>query len=345
MRPAIPGLLLGAALAAVALAVNQAVPLLSSLLVAIVLGVVVRNLRLVPAAAEPGLRVLGKPVLRLGVVLLGLRLSLPQVLELGWGVVAVIVVTVGAVLAAGLTLGYAFGLDRTTALLVTTGTAICGAAAVAAMSAVLRDRGEEDRERATATAVATVTVLGTVALVALPPLAGLLGLGARAAGAWIGTSVHEVGQVVAAAGILGVPVLDVAVVTKLGRVVLLAPLVAAVGIVEARRAARPAAVPAGGGPVPGSPADGRGGRTAVVPLFVVGFLAMVLVRSVLPLSEGLLVGAETAATALLTAAMVAVGAGVDVRALLRSGGPALGLAAALSGLAALVSLAGLAALT
>src|SRR5690606_5875165 len=126
--------------------------------------------------------------------------------------------------------------SSTMTLLVATGFAICGAAAVAAMSAVADPDGE--REEDTATAIALVTLYGTVALVALPVLVGLLGWSGRAAGLWIGAGVHEVAQVVAAGGAVCATALAGAAVTTLGRVVLLAPLVAAVGLVLRRGAVR-----------------------------------------------------------------------------------------------------------
>lgn len=93
-------------------------------------------------------------------------------------------------------------------------------------------------DEAATTAIASVTLFGTAALLVLPLLVRWLGLEATPAGVWVGASVHEVGQVVAAGGLISPEALDVAVVAKLGRVVLLAPLIAVVGALEARRAAR-----------------------------------------------------------------------------------------------------------
>ncbi|MDD9205874.1 putative sulfate exporter family transporter [Georgenia sp. 10Sc9-8] len=348
LHRAAPGLLLAVAGAAVSMLVNAVVPLVSALLVAVVLGMAVRNLGLVGGAVEPGLRVAARPVLRLGVVLLGLRLSVPQVLELGWGVVAVIAVTVTVSYVATLALGRALGLGRSARTLVATGTAICGAAAVAAMSAVLGRREDaEDVEEAAATAVATVTIVGTVSLAAVPALAVLLGLADDVAAMWVGASVHEVGQVVAGAGLVGAGALDVAVLTKLGRVVLLAPMVALVGLTENRRARRAAEARLAHlevqEVVSGRPVDHPRGRPApLVPLFVVGFLVMVLLRSVLPLPTALVDVSQLLATAMLTIAMVAMGAAVNVRVLVRSGGRALAVGALAGVVAAGVSLGGLA---
>lgn len=329
--PGVVVLVLGAALA---LTVAQLVPTVSALVVAVLVGALVRNLGLLSPAAVAGAGRLGTRCLRLGVVLLGLQLSVPAVLELGRVGLLVIAATVLATFAATLGLGRLLRVPRLLTLLVATGFAICGAAAVAAMSAVADPDG--DQEEDTATAVALVTLYGTLALIVLPPLVPVLGLDDHGAGLWIGASVHEVAQVVAAGGAVSVTALAVATVTKLGRVVLLAPLVAAYGLVvrvRERSAVRTSAVPdrAVG------PADAPDVRPPLLPLFVVGFLAAVAVRSAGLLPDGVLDLAQVVTTALLAAAMVGLGVGVDLRHLLRTGGRAGVLAAASTVVAAGVS--------
>jgi len=344
-----PGIALCAAVAVAATAVNTVLPLVSAMLVAILVGLLARNLGLVPVLAEPGLKVTARTVLRAGVVLLGLRLSVPAVLSLGWGAIGVIVATVTCVYLATLWAGRLLGVPRATTILTATGTAICGAAAVAGMSAVVRPRDDdgeqaESVEEAAATAIASVTLFGTVAILVLPLLVSALGLGAVPAGVWVGAGVHEVGQVVAAAGLVSTAALDVAVVAKLGRVVLLAPLVAVVGVLESRRAARllaqRTAAEEVGQVLRGEPVSHRAGAP-VVPLFVVGFLAAVVLRSLLEGSvPEVFSAASTLAGFLLTMAMCAMGAGVNLRRLARSGGRALLLGALAGVVSALVSLAG-----
>lgn len=368
-----PGFLLTAVVAAIATLVNNRVPLLSAMLVAILVGLVARNMGLVPAAADPGLKVVGRTVLRAGVVLLGLRLSIPAVMALGWGAIAVIAATVTCVYLATLALGRALRVPHATVVLTATGTAICGAAAVAGMSAVVRSDGEDDDvEDAAATAIASVTLFGTLMIVALPLLVEALGLAERGAGVWVGASVHEVGQVVAAGGLISAGVLDAAVLAKLGRVVLLAPLVAIVGVVEARRAERRARLAAersevgdvlAGAPVEHSVADGPGGparegagaragsagnagSAPIVPLFVIGFLLAVLLRSFLDgvLPASVFSWGTQVAGFLLTMAMCAMGAGVNLRRLAATGLRSLALGAGAGVVSAAVSLLGVLAL-
>jgi uncharacterized integral membrane protein (TIGR00698 family) len=350
-RTRAPGLALALAVALVAYLVNSVVPVVSVLLVAIVVGAVLRNAHALPAAAEPGVRYASRTVLRLGVVLLGLQLSVPQVLALGWEAIAVILATVTLTWTLTLLAGRALGVPPALRTLLATGTAICGASAVAAMSAVLEERvpgaaggEEEDLEDAAATAVAAVTIFGTLSMLTLPVLARTLGMDDHAAGVWLGAGIHEVGQVVAAGGVLGSAVLATAVVTKLGRVVLLAPLVAGVGYAGSRRVRaeveREVAVDSASVLTGARPTGVAHVRPPLVPAFVLGFLLLVAVRSLLPVPAVVLDVAATASTLLLTVAMVALGTGVNVRALVTRGGPAMLLGLVAGVLAAGVSLIG-----
>nr|WP_189053362.1 putative sulfate exporter family transporter [Longimycelium tulufanense] len=280
---------------------NLVAPAISALTVAIVLGVVVGNLPVLPAATRPGLAWATRRLLRVGVVFLGLQLAVPQVLGLGAGTLLTVLATVVLTFAGTLLLGRALGLSRGLSMLVGTGFAICGASAVAAMEGVV-ERDEED----VATAIALVTLYGSLAIVALPLLAGPVGLAGADFGRWSGASVHEVAQVVAAASPAGAMAVATAVVVKLSRVVLLAPLVAAVSMMERRRRAA-----------------AEGGRPPLVPLFVLGFLAMVLVRSTGAVPDAALDVAKTLTTLLLAGALFGLGSGVRLAALVRTGPRAL----------------------
>lgn len=321
VRRVAPGTAVAVAVAALCVGLTTAVPVLPGLLVAIALGAAARSVGAVPAVLEPGLAWTSRHLLRAGVVLLGLQLSLGDLLGLGAREVAVLLVTVAATFSATLWLGPRLGVGRALTLLVATGFSICGAAAVAGMSPVA-DADEED----VATAVALVTVYGSLAIVALPLAAGVLGLTDRTAGLWAGMSVHEVAQVVAAAGTVSAAALTVAVVAKLARVLLLAPLVAGVGVVR-RRA--------------GGAVAGPGRRTPLVPLFVAGFVVAVLVRSAGLVPDAVLPAVKPVTTLALGAAMTALGTQIHVGRLVRTGGRPLALGAASTFVAAAVSLGGL----
>lgn len=297
----LPGLALVAGGVAVAFAVSTVVPAASALTVAVLLGVLVRNTGLVRPRAQLGTRFATRRLLRTGVVLLGLQLAVDEVLRLPRGVLGVIVATVGLTFVVTLAAGRLLRVRPGTTLLVATGFSICGASAAVAMNAVA-DSDEEDL----ATAVALVTLYGSAAIVVLPLAYGALGLGQEAAGVWAGASVHEVAQVVAAASPAGAAALATAVVVKLTRVVLLAPLVAGYGLVRRGRTRR----------------TNGGKRPPLVPLFVVGFLAMIAVRSTGVVPAVVLATAQVATTLLLAGALFGLGTAVHLRTLVRTGGRA-----------------------
>ncbi len=304
VRPAVPGLVLTAAAVAVSLWSSRALPGVSPAVVAVVLGVTLTNLGGARPSFGAGLRFVSRRLLRLAIVLLGLQVVLPEVLALGWRTLALITVSTACTFLVTRWLGPRIGVSPRRALLIATGVSICGAAAVAAMHEVA-DSDDDD----VASAVGVVVLYGSAAIVLLPSLARLLGLTAHQLGVWAGASVHEVAQVAAVGAAAGAGALAGAVVVKLARVVLLAPIVGLTSV-TLRRAARPAVAER---PV----AAGR--RPPPVPLFVLGFLAAVTVRSlgmvpaevtrVLPQVTGML----------LAAALFGLGTGVNLRELVRGG--------------------------
>ncbi|GAB2671011.1 hypothetical protein GCM10027271_34280 [Saccharopolyspora gloriosae] len=297
----LPGIVVTVGAVVVASAVASLVPGVGLVTAAVALGVVVGNVPGCPGAAAPGLAWVSRVVLRAGVVLLGLQLAVGQVLELGAATVGVVVAAVVVTFAGTVLLGRALGVSRGLSLLVATGFSICGASAIAAVEGVV-DREDEE----VATGVALVTVFGSLSMVLLPLLGGMWGVGPELLGRVAGGSVHEVAQVVAAASPAGAAAVSVAVVVKLGRVVLLAPLVAGIGLLRRRR---------GGG--------GEGRRVPLLPLFVVGFLAAMAVRSTGLVPGSVLEVAREATTVLLAAALFALGTSVRVRGLVRTGPRAL----------------------
>jgi uncharacterized integral membrane protein (TIGR00698 family) len=306
VRPLIAGLALTAVGVTTAALVNRAIPALSMLTAAVILGALTRNLALVPAKARAGTRWAARYLLRFGIVLLGLQLAIPEVLHLGGRALALVALVVFATFFGTQWLGKRLGVPPGQSLLVATGFSICGASAIAAMDGVT-----QNEERDVVTAIALVTLCGSLAIALLPLLSAPLGLSVEQFGLWTGASVHDVGQVVATAA--AVPgAMATAVVVKLSRVVLLAPLVAGMSIVRRRR----------GEVKPGEK------RPPLVPLFVLGFLALIAIRTTGLLSAGVLDGAKTVQTYALAAALFGLGTGVHFASLRRTGlrGAALGLA-------------------
>ncbi len=303
-RNATPGLAFVAVCTALAMLIGRFIPTVSPLLIAIVLGAVLANVLPLPQRIEPGLTFSSKRLLRAGVALLGLQLVVGDILALGWGVIGLIVAVVAVGIVFGMWAGKLMGLTWTQRLLIACGFSICGAAAVAAADGVV-DAEEEE----TITAIALVVIFGTLMILAIPLLTDLIGLSDEDGGLWAGASIHEVAQVVAAGGAIGGGALAVAVVVKLGRVLMLAPVLTAIGLMR-RRSERTSA----GTAVPTVAHDDPAAvqRPPLVPLFVVVFIAFVAIRSTGILPDGLLSVGKTIETALLTAAMFALGTGVRV---------------------------------
>ncbi|MCQ1995510.1 YeiH family protein [Arthrobacter sp. zg-Y1171] len=303
LQRTVPGLLTAAAAVAASFLVHLLLPAVPVLTAAVVLGLLAANLPGTAARAvgswKPGLALAARKFLRLGIVLLGLKVSLVDIAGLGWTALLLIVALVLAAFAGTYVICRLFRLPGDEPVLIAAGFSICGVSAIGAMAAVRRTRTEE-----TVVPVALVTLCGTLAIAALPLAGRVLHLPPEVFGSWAGASVHDVGQVVATAQTAGTAALAAAVVVKLARVVLLAPMTAAAGLL-ARRAESQLPV--------------QGKRPPLVPLFVLGFLALILVRT-----WGVLPGAALEAAAVLqellfAAALFALGAGVRVKALFASG--------------------------
>lgn len=301
-----PGVLVAVAGGAVGLAAGHLTSIISPLLVAMVLGVVAANVVTFPPALTRGLGWAGRRFLRAGVVLLGLQLSLRDVFALGPGVLLLVAVVVLSGIAVGRWLGARLGLTPTQSLLIACGFSICGAAAVAAVEGSIDAEDDE-----VATAVALVVAFGTAMIGSLPLAAALIGLSHHAAGIWAGASIHEVAQVVAAGGVIGGGAVAAAVVVKLARVLLLAPVL---GWVGAQR----------------HEPTTSGRKPPLIPVFVLGFCALVLVHSLVPIPHRTVADVGQVQTFLLASAMCALGCGVRIRDLRRTGPRPLILATALT---------------
>jgi uncharacterized integral membrane protein (TIGR00698 family) len=287
----LPGLLLTSSVAAAAFAL-RALPgagAVSPMILAIVIGIVLRNLFGTPERAGKGIAFSLRRVLRFAIILLGLQLTAAQLAEIGTAGAAAIVLTLGATFVFTTWFGRLLGVERGLAELIAAGTSICGASAVIATNTVTRAPDED-----VAYAVACVTVFGSVAMFCYPLLPGLLDLSSHAYGLWAGASIHEIAQVVAAAYQDGRQAGDVAMIAKLSRVILLAPVVVSLGLLARRRNA--------GGGAGGVPA----------PWFLLGFLALVGINSVFAIPADLKEGAAVATTFLLCVALAAMGLETDV---------------------------------
>jgi len=293
--------------------------LLDPVTLAILLGLVAGRIRAPGPRFVPGIRCAARTVLAAGVVLLGSRMDLMALAHVGAKGLALSLGVVAGALLYFAWLRRRIGLERDRALLLGVGTAICGGTAIMAIAPIIRAKQED-----TVTAVATVTFVGLVAMVVLPPVAAWLGLSALDFGIWAGLTIHQTPQVIAAGFAHGIEAGQAATVIKLARVSLLAPVALALILFL------PTATP--------GPQGGAWRRAAAhFPLFIIGFVLMALLRTrgLLPemdLQWARPLAAEpfqlrlsvpavlaAAATFLLTVSMAAVGLETDVRAVWRAG--------------------------
>lgn len=238
---------------------------------------------------EAGIQFASSTVLRLGVALLGLRLTIDHVARVGWQTAAALLVAVALTIAFGLLLARLFKVEHSLGMLIGGATAICGASAALAISSVLPK--SPSLERDTALTVVGVTTLSTAAMVVYPLVTQWLGFDAVMAGKFIGATIHDVAQVVGAGYSLSPEAGDAATITKLMRVALLMPVLVLVSLVVRRRSADT------GGTV----------KAPLLPWFTVAFVVLVLVNSTGWVSSAVQSGASNVSQAFLVLAIAGVG--------------------------------------
>lgn len=267
---------------------------ISPLIVGIVAGALYGNtLRArMPTQWAAGVNFSARKLLRIAVAFFGLRVSLQEIAQVGLPGLTVSVLVVASTLAVGMWVGMKLmKLDRDTALLTAAGSAICGAAAVLAFESTLQSKPEKS-----AVAVGSVVLFGTLSMFVYPLLyrAGWLHLDTLGAGLYFGGTIHEVAQVVGAASNVSAEATHVATIVKMTRVMLLVPVLLAIGLWLARPAARGAA-------------SARAPRKLAIPWFAFGFLACVIVNSLHVLPSAATHTLNALDTFALTMAMTALG--------------------------------------
>jgi len=301
-RQLLPGVALCAAVSLVAAGLQAAEVAvfgrawLESLVLAILLGTLVRTLWVPPKAYAPGIAFSAKMLLEIAVMLLGASLSLQAILAAG----PLLLLGIGAVVAVALAFSYgigrALGLPRKMAVLVACGNSICGNSAIAAAAPVI---GADSKD--VASSIAFTAVLGVVVVLMLPLMAPLLGLSDLQYGVLAGLTVYAVPQVLAATAPISALSVQMGTLVKLVRVLMLGPVVLGLSLVAGR---------AGGKRPPIS---------RLVPWFILGFLALAVLRAVGAIPTAALAPISTVAGILTVLSMAALGLGVDVRMVARAG--------------------------
>lgn len=292
----LPGLAIAGAATVAGLLAHRWWDPLPALPFCVALGVALSNLTGVPRMLVPGLDLAAGWLLRAGVILLGFDLVFPDVLHLGAKALAVVVAVVVLTYVGTLWAARRLGVPENLGLLVAVGFSICGVSAIAAANGIV----EADEDEVTF-AVALVTLCGTLAIVVLPSLRDPLGLSREAYGAWVGAGVHDVAQVVATSSTAGGLALSTAVVVKLTRVMLLAPLIGVLAFQRSRSR------------------DTLTRRTPLIPGFVALFVAAIGLASVDVISKATTHRIDDLRTVLLGMALFALGTRVRLARLVRIG--------------------------
>lgn len=286
-------------------------PIVEGLVVAIVLGMVIRTVWTPPQRLQVGIAFTAREVLEVAVLLLGASVDLPLLLKAGpalaIGIILLVII--------GLTVSYAIGramrLPHKLAILVACGNSICGNAAIAAVAPVIR----ADKEHV-ASAIAFLAILGVVVVIGLPALMHPLSLSYYQYGVLAGLTVYAVPQVLAATFPVSILSGQVGTLVKLVRVLMLGPVVLVLAVMHRHDAAAPA-----GENAAGRPAGARFKITRFVPWFIIGFLLLAGLRSAGAIPAAWVIPVRSASTWLTVAAMAALGLGVDLKAITRVGRP------------------------
>ena len=227
MRGSAPGMAVAAVVAIAATFLSNTYHA-SAMLFALLLGMAL-NFLAEEGRCVQGIQLAATSVLRVGVALLGLRITLEQVTALGWVPVAAVVVTVVITVLAGVVLARFFGQSSAFGTLTGGAVAICGASAALAIASILPKH--PDAERDAGFTVIAITALSTLAMITYPIVVAAFGLDAARAGAFLGGTIHDVAQVVGAGYSVSAQTGDTATIVKLLRVGMLLPVCLAIGLV------------------------------------------------------------------------------------------------------------------
>ena len=298
-----PGFALIAALVALAFEINHLQSAISPLALCVAFGFIVANFIQWPAFAAPATKISSKTLMRIGVALLGAQVSVISLKEIGLKGVITVAIVVTFTIFGILGLSKLFKMSGDLGLLIGVGFGVCGATAVAAIRPQTRATEEE-----TSYAIGLISLCGTLSIFLLPFLGHILNLDTREFGSWAGAAVHDVGQVVATASVWGDDADKYAIVVKLARVCLLAPIVLILSIRHRKWLTSQ------------GKSETSSAKVPLIPYFVLGFIAVATITNIVDLNEALHDYIVLTSKLLLGAGLVALGSGVRWKAI-RAIGP------------------------
>jgi uncharacterized integral membrane protein (TIGR00698 family) len=320
-----PGVGLGLGLAAIAYFATKGTRV-PSLLVALILGMAA-SFVLTKPTFKAGNDILAKPLLRIGVALMGFRITLSDLQALGWQPLLVAVAAAFGTLCLGYLVGRALKLPRATAFLTATSVAICGASAALAIATVLSRRPNANTERDVVATVASITIIGTIAVIAYPAFCHLMDWPMIPSAVFLGSSIHEVAQVVAAGDVYGQGATPAATTVKMIRVAMMPVVIFGLIMILSWR-------------------DRQEGdteeREATVPLFLLGFVVAIVVANTGWLTPAGIKALSLMSSLCLIVSMVALGANTSIRGVMTLGPRAVGALLIQTGIIAAISAVGVA---
>jgi uncharacterized integral membrane protein (TIGR00698 family) len=315
IEPLIPGITLSIAVAAAATGLERVETQtlggrwLEALVLAIIVGTAVRTAWSPGKAWFTGISFSAKTLLEIAVLLLGASISVQTIMADGLGLLAGIAAVVIAAIAATYGLGRLLGLPRRMSTLIACGNSICGNSAIAAIAPVIGANGED-----VSASIAFTAVLGVIVVLSLPLLVPLLHLSGMQYGALAGLTVYAVPQVLAATAPIGTIAMQMGTMVKLVRVLMLGPVVLALTLLTRswhdERDTVPRHIPAGGRKLP---------LHKLVPWYILGFLALIALRSIGVVPHVALGPLAAIANMLTVISMAALGLSTDLRTVARAG--------------------------
>lgn len=282
---------------------------IEAVLIAIVIGILLNNLIKIPEFIRQGSEIAIKIILPIAIVLLGARLNAQSLSEVSFNVIAINLTCVVLTFFVTFWISRRVGLSANVAILIAIGTSICGSAAILVAAPIIMAESSE-----TATSVTVINVFGLIALFVFPALGHMLGMGQESFGIWAGSSIQAVPQAIAAGMAYGTTAGDIGTVTKLMRVLFLAPMIILLSIWQTKRSHHRV--------------ETKTPLTSFVPPFIIGFIIMIVLNSVgwLPtftignLSFNTPSIFVKLSNFFLTMALAAIGMKVNLRKMINSGG-------------------------
>jgi uncharacterized integral membrane protein (TIGR00698 family) len=306
LRGYLQGICLTAVLAFVArgLSALPYISIMGAMVISILLGITWRGLMGKTQEANIGISFSSKVLLRIGIILIGLRLNLSDIAAVGWKVLLINTFLITFTLVVITQLGKWFKVDQHLSVLTAVGTAVCGAAAIVAVAPLIRSKKEH-----TAIAVATIAIMGTIGTIIYTMLYPILPIDSYFYGVWAGSTLHELAHVLAAAQVGGEESSEIGIIVKLGRVAMLIPIALILGYLYGNEGKN----------------ENKTGKWKKLPIpwFIVGFLVMSLINTLGLVSEGMIQSTLLVSVFLLSMAMAGLGLSVDIKSMKKFGGKTL----------------------